>query len=30
VPGGFEPEMPGIAEWFVKNPPKSTDRSDDR
>lgn len=20
-PGGFEPEMPGIAEWFLRNPP---------
>ena len=24
VPGPFEPEMPGIAEWFAKNPPKDT------
>jgi hypothetical protein len=24
VPGSFEPEMPGIAEWFAKNPPKDT------
>ena len=22
VPGPFEPEMPGIAEWFARNPPK--------
>src|SRR6188768_2854196 len=21
VPGGFEPEMPGIARWFKENPP---------
>lgn len=21
VPGGFEPEMPGIAQWFAENPP---------
>jgi mannose-6-phosphate isomerase-like protein (cupin superfamily) len=21
TPGDFEAEMPGIAEWFVKNPP---------
>lgn len=21
IPGGFEPEMPGIAEWFLENPP---------
>ena len=21
APGGFEEEMPGIAEWFLKNPP---------
>jgi mannose-6-phosphate isomerase-like protein (cupin superfamily) len=21
APGGFEPEMPGIAEWFLANPP---------
>jgi len=21
APGGFEPEMPGIAEWFRENPP---------
>ena len=21
VPGGFEPHMPGIVEWFKKNPP---------
>ena len=21
TPGGFEPEMPGIAEWFAENPP---------
>ena len=24
VPGPFEPEMPGIAEWFARNPPKDT------
>src|ERR1700730_8030700 len=24
VPGPFEPDMPGIAEWFAKNPPKDT------
>jgi len=24
VPGSFEPEMPGIAEWFARNPPKDT------
>lgn len=24
VPGPFEPEMPAIAEWFAKNPPKDT------
>jgi mannose-6-phosphate isomerase-like protein (cupin superfamily) len=24
VPGSFEPEMRGIAEWFAKNPPKDT------
>lgn len=30
VPGGFELEMPDIADWFGKNPPKSTERSDDR
>jgi mannose-6-phosphate isomerase-like protein (cupin superfamily) len=24
VPGPFEPAMPGIAEWFAKNPPKDT------
>ena len=22
IPGEFEPEMPAIAEWFVKNPPQ--------
>jgi mannose-6-phosphate isomerase-like protein (cupin superfamily) len=21
IPGGFEPEMPGIAAWFAENPP---------
>ncbi len=21
VPGGFEPEMPGISAWFLENPP---------
>jgi len=24
APGSFEPEMPGIAEWFANNPPKDT------
>ena len=24
VPGPFEPEMPGIAEWFARNPPNDT------
>jgi len=24
TPGNFEPEMPGIAEWFEKNPPQDT------
>lgn len=24
VPGSFEREMPGIAEWFARNPPKDT------
>ncbi|HSD36378.1 MAG TPA: cupin domain-containing protein [Rhodocyclaceae bacterium] len=24
TPGPFEPEMPGIAEWFAKNPPQDT------
>ena len=24
VPGPFESDMPGIAEWFAKNPPKDT------
>lgn len=24
MPGGFEPEMPAIAEWFAENPPKDT------
>ena len=24
VPGPFEPEMPGIVEWFAENPPKDT------
>ena len=24
VPGPFEPQMPGIAEWFANNPPKDT------
>lgn len=23
-PGPFEPHMPGIAEWFARNPPKDT------
>ena len=23
-PGPFEPEMPGIVEWFAENPPKDT------
>jgi mannose-6-phosphate isomerase-like protein (cupin superfamily) len=22
IPGEFEPAMPGIAEWFIKNPPQ--------
>lgn len=22
IPGEFEPEMPAIAEWFIKNPPQ--------
>ena len=25
APGPFEPAMPGIAEWFVQNPPKDTE-----
>lgn len=25
VPGGFEPNMPGISAWFSENPPRSTD-----
>jgi hypothetical protein len=25
TPGPFEPDMPGIVEWFVQNPPKDTD-----
>ena len=24
VPGPFEPDMPGIAQWFAENPPKDT------
>ena len=24
APGPFEPDMPGIAEWFIQNPPKDT------
>lgn len=24
APGPFEPEMPGISEWFLQNPPKDT------
>ncbi len=24
VPGLFEPDMPAIAEWFAKHPPKDT------
>ena len=24
APGPFEPDMPGIAEWFLANPPKDT------
>lgn len=24
VPGPFEPDMPGIVEWFAKHPPKDT------
>jgi ketosteroid isomerase-like protein len=23
-PGPFEPDMPGIVEWFARNPPKDT------
>lgn len=23
IPGGFEPHMPGIAQWFAANPPKN-------
>jgi len=23
-PGPFEPDMPGISEWFMQNPPKDT------
>lgn len=26
VPGPFEPDMPAIADWFARNPPKDTDR----
>ncbi|MEO8738346.1 MAG: cupin domain-containing protein [Casimicrobiaceae bacterium] len=26
VPGPFEPDMPGIAQWFSENPPKDTGR----
>jgi uncharacterized damage-inducible protein DinB/quercetin dioxygenase-like cupin family protein len=26
APGGFEPAMPGISEWFLEHPPGSTDR----
>ena len=26
IPGGFEPEMPGIVEWFVQNPPRDAGR----
>lgn len=25
IPGAFEPNMPGIAEWFAQHPPGSTD-----
>jgi hypothetical protein len=25
-PGPFEPEMRGIAEWFIQNAPKATSR----
>lgn len=25
IPGAFEPHMPGIAEWFARHPPASTD-----
>ena len=25
VPGGFEPNMPGISAWFNEHPPKDTD-----
>ena len=24
LPGPFEPDMPGIVEWFLQNPPKDT------
>ena len=24
APGPFEPDMPGIAAWFIENPPKDT------
>jgi mannose-6-phosphate isomerase-like protein (cupin superfamily) len=24
APGGFEPEMPGIAQWFAEHPPQDT------
>lgn len=28
VPGGFEPEMPGISAWFLENPPGAPDAAD--
>ena len=28
VPGGFEPSMPAIADWFAKNPPGDTRGND--
>jgi hypothetical protein len=24
LPGGFEPHMPGIVQWFRENPPRDT------
>ena len=26
IPGEFEPHMPGIAQWFLENPPKDVER----
>ncbi len=26
IPGDFEPQMPGIVEWFIKNPPGDAGR----